>query len=469
MQLKFYLKSMFLTVGTLATATVFGQTPAPAVTTTTTPAATPAPTVLTWSGFVKTDYMYDSRETVSAREGDFALAPAAVVKDRNGADINATPNFNILSIQTRLKLGITGPDFFNYKTSAVVEGEFFGHTNADVNGFRLRHAYVKLTGVGSEMTLGQYWHPFWVPECFPGTYSYNTGVPFASLSRQPMFKISTVGKTKLYAAISSQRDFTSQGPNLPNSAAGAASLTGGTANTLGTGNSDYLRNSGLPSFNIGIQHTDTWGTVGAGIDYKSIRPRLVAPQDSFKNVTRQVVTTSNANGLSFTGYFKYKVSKSTTVQLQTIVGQNLADFTMFGGYGISDTSSARGLGYTPSNTWATWAEVAGGSGTFEWGLFMGYHKNLGFSDPLANTSLAQTGSTITSYGSNLDIESMYRVSPRVGWKSGKTKLGIELEYTSATRGFYTAGSKEISTVVSSTLTDPSTSNLRLMFTAVYNF
>jgi len=59
-----------------------------------------------WHGFVKADYMLDTHQTVTAREGHFLLFPTS----------DATPgsdqaNFNILAIQTRLKGAFTGPDF----------------------------------------------------------------------------------------------------------------------------------------------------------------------------------------------------------------------------------------------------------------------------------------------------------------------------------------------------------------------
>ena len=49
-------------------------------------------------GFVKTDIMYDSRQTVAAREGHLSLYPAGENLDQNGKDINAVPNFNMLSL-----------------------------------------------------------------------------------------------------------------------------------------------------------------------------------------------------------------------------------------------------------------------------------------------------------------------------------------------------------------------------------
>ena len=97
-----------------------------------------------FSGFVKTDIYWDTRQTVSVREGQFMLYPANEKLDADGNDINAKANFNMLSIQTRLRGTITGPDALGAKTSGVIEGAFFGNINTDINGFRLRHAFVKL-------------------------------------------------------------------------------------------------------------------------------------------------------------------------------------------------------------------------------------------------------------------------------------------------------------------------------------
>ncbi len=40
------------------------------------------------AGLVKTDFFFDSRQTVSAREGHFLLFPAAHNYDLDGSDIN---------------------------------------------------------------------------------------------------------------------------------------------------------------------------------------------------------------------------------------------------------------------------------------------------------------------------------------------------------------------------------------------
>ncbi len=65
---------------------------------------------IVFSGYVKTDFIFDSRQTVNSREGHFLLFPENEKPDEDGTDINAKANFNILSIQTRLAGSITGPD-----------------------------------------------------------------------------------------------------------------------------------------------------------------------------------------------------------------------------------------------------------------------------------------------------------------------------------------------------------------------
>ena len=138
---------------------------------------------ISFGGFVKTDLIFDSRQTVSVREGHFLLYPQPESMDLAGDDLNSVSNLNMLSIQTRLSGNITAPDAFGAKISGKIEGAFFGHSNGDINGFRLRHAFVKLDWENTSLLSGQYWHPMFVTEVFPGVVSFNTGVPFQPFSR----------------------------------------------------------------------------------------------------------------------------------------------------------------------------------------------------------------------------------------------------------------------------------------------
>jgi hypothetical protein len=69
-----------------------------------------------FTGFVKTDIIWDSRQTDALREGHFLLWPKPELIDPAGNDINAKANFNFLNIQTRLRGDIKGPDALGAKT-----------------------------------------------------------------------------------------------------------------------------------------------------------------------------------------------------------------------------------------------------------------------------------------------------------------------------------------------------------------
>lgn len=411
--------------------------------TTTTPAATtapavtpPAPTVITWSGYVKAEYFYDSRQTVNAREGDLVFVPATIKKDANGVDLNANPDFNILAIQSRLRLGITGPEFYGMKTTGAIEGEFLGVTNGDVNGFRLRHAFLQLTDAKKQITMGQTWHPFFVTDCFPGTYGFATGLPFSSLGRAPQFKISSTGKTKVFGAILSERDFktTGAGSDPTNTSIGANGYSG-------------VSLAAIPVFAFGVSHTDGAITAGATAEFKRIRP-------SFTNASG-TSNTSTFDNLSANVYFKYKKGL-TTFKVSSIYGSNTADLLMVGAFAIRDSSGKNPL-YTPLKTLSAWADLEGGTAKLEYGIFVGQLTNLGFADNLKTTAgLA---------GFLSDIKSAVRVAPRIGWKMNKMKIGVEVEYTQATRGSYATGTNKITELAA----DSKTSNTRILIIGQYNF
>jgi hypothetical protein len=108
-----------------------------------------------FKGFVKSDYWYDTRQVVASREELFLFYP----KEKrlvDGKDVNAEDYVNFSPVTSRLTGLISGPDAFGAKTSGVIEADFSGVTNADINGFRLRHAYGILRWEKSELLFGQY-------------------------------------------------------------------------------------------------------------------------------------------------------------------------------------------------------------------------------------------------------------------------------------------------------------------------
>ena len=375
-----------------------------------------------FSGFVKTDLMLDSRQTIAAREGHFLLYPKSKNEDSKGNDINAGLNMNILAIQTRLKGTITGPDAFGAKTGGIIEAAFFGHSNSDVNGFRLRHAFFTLTWDRTSLLIGQFWHPMFVTDVFPGTVSFNTGAPFQPFSRNPQIRLTrTTGHLKLIAAAMSQRDFTSTGPDGSGSA--------------------YLRNAGIPNLHLQLQLKAGGNLFGVGSDWKILNPRLKTPA-GYKNEEK-------VNSVSILGYARFNLP-NLTWKVEGVMGNNLTDHLMLGGFGtktIDETTEQET--YVPTGVYSFWTDISTGK-SVALGCFAGYTKNTGASDEL-----------LSCWGRGLNIDVIYRVAPRIMWNSGRTRIATELEYTAASYG--TGDSKGV--VENAEFVN----NVRLLLAAYYFF
>ncbi|MEW6507440.1 MAG: hypothetical protein AB1432_06790 [Bacteroidota bacterium] len=373
------------------------------------------------SGFVKTDIIYDSREVLALREGHFLLYPVEEKKDITGAILNDRPSFNILSIQTRLTGKITAPDVLGAKTSGVIEGAFFGNVEGDINGFRLRHAFVKLEWENSSLLAGQFWHPMFIVESFPDVVSFNTGAPFQPFSRNPQIRFTQkFGSLSIMAAAYTQRDFQSSGPQ---------------------GNSSiYMRNAALPGFHVQTQLQFTGLLLGFGGDYKTLKPRTVTDKNYLTDET-----VSSYAGIAFG-----KINLGDfSIKLEGIYGQNLTDLLMLGGYAVYEKSAATGVEkYTCTKAYSVWSEIIYGK-EIQFALFGGYTKNNG-ADKIVTTNYAR--------GFNIDF--IYRISPRIIVNSGKFRVAGEVEYTTAAYG--TPDSK------GKVLNSKEISNLRLLG-AVYLF
>lgn len=355
------------------------------------------------SGFVKTDVFYDSRETVSLREGHFNLYPAKEKVDINGDVINKEAAFNILSIQTRIAGKITAPDVLGAKTSGLIEGAFFGHTEGDINGFRLRHAFVRLDWESTSLLVGQFWHPMFIHESFPEVVSFNTGAPFQPFSRNPQIRImQRFGGLELIATAASQRDFTSAGPDTKDP-------------KLTVANSSYLRNSGLPIMNFQFKYKYETLLFGAGINYTTLKPRLVT-EKNYK-VSESVKSTA------FNAFAKFSHG-DFSIRLEGVYGQNLYDLAMLGGYAVESRDTTTGAAvYTNIKSMSSWIDISYGK-EFKVGVFGGFAKNLGadndFSGPV--------------YARGSDIDRLLRISPRLVYSINKVQFAGEFEYTGAYYG-----------------------------------
>lgn len=352
-----------------------------------------------FTGFVKAEAMFDTRQTVNANEQMLVFYPDKQKLDVNGNDVNAHPNLNQLAMASRITLTATGPDAFGAKVNGVIEGDFTGPSNVENNAFRLRHAYIKLNWSKSELIMGQYWHPLNVPEMIPYVISLNTGAPFHPFSLQPQIRFTkTFKKISAVIVASSDRDYASIGP-------------------LGT-TTEYLRNSAIPSMHLQLQYKKGDNVFfGIGGDYKKLTPRLIT--DSLWEADESL------DCIAATAFLKVK-TKKLTIKLQSVFGQNLYEHLMMGGFAVEkvDTATQR-MTYTSLDQFSVWTDISTNSEKkFNAGLFLGYIRNLG---SLHNIWGAK-------YGRGTDIAYVYRISPRLMWSLNNLTIASEFEYTVAAYG-----------------------------------
>jgi hypothetical protein len=380
-----------------------------------------------FSGFVKTDIIWDSRQTVDLREGHFLLYPKPELLDPDGNDINAKASFNFLSIQTRFRADIKGPDALGAKTSGAIEAEFFGTSDADMNGFRLRHAYVKLNWKTTELMVGQFWHPMFITSDYPEVVSFNTGAPFTVFSRNPQIRLTQdIKGFRIILTALSQIDFKSPGPDGPST--------------------KYLRNSAIPSMNLNLEYSHKNAEagkeflIGVAGNFKRLIPRLVS-DSGYK-------TTEGINSMAGMAYVKLGFKKFI-VKAAGFYGQNMYDYTMLGGY-VNDAVGPEEQGfvsYLNITTMSVWTELMTTGKKMQAGLFLGYSKNYGINDnDMLNPSVTgpyySRGKDVSGKGyNNDDIGYMYRISPRFIYNVGKFRLAPEIEYTVA--GYGNANGKDI--------------------------
>lgn len=354
----------------------------------------PSPYKLNFAGFVRTDALFDSRQSVEAREGYLLFYPKKPVFDAEGNDINAQPAFNQYAMTTRLSVKVNGPDVLGAKAFAFVESDFTGASNAENNSLRLRHAYISMQWQNTRLIMGQYWHPQDVPEMIPSVFGLNTGAPFHSFSRQPQVRVDhKIGKINLVGVVSSQRDYVNKGP---------------------AGNSyEYSRNSAIPNLHGQVQLKDGIFFAGAGVDYKRLRPRAVTDSGFRSN--------ENVDCLSYTGFIKAEVS-GFSMKAQYVLNRALNDHLMMGGFGVTEIDTLTDQReYSPLSYHSAWFNLNYTKGKWQPSLFAGYTSKITGEDEFAGPV----------YARDADIDYVYRIAPMITFVQNKFNFMFELEYTVA--------------------------------------
>lgn len=383
-----------------------------------------SPFALEWHGFVNPHYYAESRSVVGGREDMMLFFPKPIVLDSLGRDINDGWQADMLAITARLGLRINGPDMLGARTSAYVEGDFTGATNATINNLRLRHAYIQMDWLkryGVEippslhhtLIVGQYWYPMVIHEIMPMTNPLNMGAPFHCYARQPQVRYEWISHGfNVVAAACWQLDNMSQG--LLNGVPASSTL--------------FARHSLVPELNLQLRYLTQHFFFGAAANLKTIQPQVVS-------VATMLQHTELHSSFSWSVFGKYS-GEAVTVKAQALLDNSLYEGCSLGGYLMLADSTFQDWHF---NT--VWLDVEKNTGHWRPGLFLGYARNLDY----GNTDFAHC------FGRGHDLEYLWRVQPRLTYK---TLTGLdftaEAEYTYA--GY-----------------DKPVGNLRLSLSMVYNF
>ncbi len=348
------------------------------------------------SGFVSAETFIDTRKTVNSRDGDVILYPTPELFDAEGNDLNKRMELFMTAIHSRLNVGISGFQAFGAKGAATIQGDFVG-TSTDKTGlFRLRHAFVKLDWDKNQLIAGKYWHPMFVTSCFPRVLHWGAAVPFHVLSRAGQLRFTHRFNSGYFLiAALSEMDFKSPGP-------------------FGA-NVKYVQQAAIPEFSGQVKF-DIGEKFDFGVTagYKFLKP--------FVKNSRRIKTDELLTSLQMNAWLSLKTNKLAW-NLQGIYGQNMFNFVMLGGYGVSNIKSNGDYEYSNIKTSAIWTDLYTTSGKVRYGIFAGYTKNMG-----SDSKLMQ----VFSRGANIDYA--YQVAPRIEWYSGKFIIGTQALYTVAAYG-----------------------------------
>lgn len=370
----------------------------------------PKEKIVRLSGYINGKGFYDTRQVVGTTEDQTVFFPKKRECSPTG-DINSPGTTQILPFETRIRITLIEPPKENtYHYKGVVEVEFKG-VRQFVNIFNMRHAFGQIDWNNSTLTFGQTWHPLSVDELLPNTVSFNLGRPFAVYNRSPQLRYTHhTYATDFIFYTGSQVDFQSDGP-------------------IGL-SSTYIRNAVIPNLHFQVKHFFDDHVIGAGIDYQRIAPRIVS--DKGYKVHEDL---SSVTGIWYLGLNWPKVVIKNTL----LFGGNVSNYGIIGGYAVEKDTTNPITGkqkYTNTRTLTAWSDV-----TFlpfryiEPGFFIGIGKNFGSAKSIERNRVDPFGIPVrTIYGLGNDIDTVFRISPRVRVNINNITFAGEIEYTRAVYG-----------------------------------
>ena len=380
-------------------------------------------------GQVRGDLFYNSRANEESVDGLFYSYPKDHNYDAAGNDLNDTDNSNMYLLYTRLGLDLKGPKIGNANTTAKIEFDFRG-SGSTLSVVRLRHAYFNLNWGKSSVLVGQTWNPLY-GDVAPQILNLNMGSPFQPFGRAPQVRYRFNNSAlQLTAATVWQSQYLSNGPD-------------GKSNK-------YIKNSCIPEFYFGADYKTSNFIIGAGVDVLSLVPRTqstVTTEDGTAltyKVDERITTISGEVHMKYTSPLWYIAAKS-------VLGSNLTQTSMLGGYGVKSVDEVTGeQKYSPNRNSSSWVNVVYGK-KWKGGVFFGYMKNLGTDDAVSKM-----------YGTGTNVDQLISGSAEITYNIPHWKIGVEYNYTSAYYGDLNPSNGKI-------INTHSVGNNRIVASVLYTF
>lgn len=347
-------------------------------------------------GQVRADLFYNSRANEESVDGLFYNYPKDYNYDAAGEDLNAQAQGNMYMLYSRLGIDLKGPKLGDATTSAKIEFDFRG-SGTTLSLIRLRHAYLNLNWGSSSLLVGQTWNPLY-GDVAPQILNLNMGAPFQPFGRAPQvrYRYNAAG-IQVTAAALWQSQYLSNGPD-------------GKSNK-------YIKNSLVPEFYFGVDHKTSNFIVGAGVDVLSLVPRTQATVDgNVYKVSERITTVSGEVHVKYTSPLWYVAAKS-------VLGSNLTQVSMVGGYGVKAVDTTTGeQQYSPNRNSSSWVNVVYGK-KWKAGIFAGYMKTLGTDDAVSKM-----------YGTGTNVDQLLSGSVELTYNLPHWKIGVEYNHTKAWYG-----------------------------------
>jgi hypothetical protein len=357
-----------------------------------------------FGGFARVDYFFDTRKGKEAVDGLFYMWPEPIKPDAWNRDLNARTNQNLSATPTRFSALFGGPDVLKAKSSAYFEFDF---TGGNSNYLLFRQGWVKLEWPKTSILIGRSWHPMQGPVT-PSTVALSYECPFNVFCRGEQVRMTyKTGAFTFLTAAFFQSGHASFGPT----ATGSDPVQ----------SCNFMRNAKIPDLNLQIHYTKGEFTTGIMGEFKMLMPREYTSVGTFNYRTNERI-----KSYALAAFGQYK-SGLFTIKGNAMIGENLAEMSMQGGYARRTLDSTTGYEtYSSSNAFTSWINMVYGD-KIKIGLLGGYQKNLGFNDNL-------DAAVYKFYGRGDNIANIWRIAPSISYYSGRMVFQAEPEITSASYG-----------------------------------